>query len=192
MVALKALLFFVLNIGLGYLLVLTMKIILFYPDRKLYWGKQQIPLTPALIYRLKERLIQKLYSLLHAFLHDCQNMDYDSNITKIEQDIYLKIWDRMEFLKEYRFLPRFVKNSIQNLVSQIAFELSRYFIRTFIPYLIERYNIESYLELLEEKADISILKGYYNSYIHRFLLYFSLGFFFFTGVFNMIIYLIIR
>ncbi|MBW6516260.1 MAG: hypothetical protein K0B81_06565 [Candidatus Cloacimonetes bacterium] len=98
----------------------------------------------------------------------------------------------MKFLDEYRFLPHFVKRNIQNLVAQIVFELTRYFIRTFIPYLMERYNIESYIVLLERKGDISILKAYYNKYIYRYLLYFSLIFFFFTGIFNMIIYLIIR
>jgi len=192
MIFLKALLFVLLNLGMGYLLVFTMRSLLFYPEKKIYIGRIHIPLTPGLIFYLKNLIIQKLYKLLHDFLNDCENLETDSRISKIEHDIYTKIWDRMKFLDEYRFLPHFVKRNIQNLVAQIVFELTRYFIRTFIPYLMERYNIESYIVLLERKGDISILKAYYNKYIYRYLLYFSLIFFFFTGIFNMIIYLIIR
>jgi len=192
MLFLKPFLFVVLNLGLGYLLVFTLKALLFYPEKKVYVWKLHIPLTPGLIYYLKDLIIQKLYKLLHDFLNDCENLETDSRISKIEQDIYTKIWDKMMFLDEYRFLPQFVKRNLQNLIAQIVFELTRYFVRTFIPYLIERYNIESYIVLLERKGDISILKGYFNRYFYRFLLYFSLLFFFFTGIFNMLIYIIIR
>ena len=177
---------------MGFLLILILRTLLFSPRKKIYWGKVPIPLTPGLIYRIKDIITDKLYGLLHDFLHDCENKEIDSKISKIEKDIYVNIWDKMAFLDEHKFLPRFIKTNLQNLIAQIAYELTSYFIRTFIPYLIERYNLESYLVLLEKKADISILKGYYNRYVHRYLLYFSLSFFFLTGIFNMLIYLIIR
>lgn len=192
MIMINALLFLILNIAMGFLLVTVMRALLFYPKTKKYLGGYHIPLTPALIYRIKEHIVKQLYLLLHNFLDDCENREFDSKISRIEQDVYRKIWDRLESLKEFRYVPRFIMGKVQNLFAQIAYELTHYFIRTFVPYLIERYNIENYIAMLENKADISILKGYYQRYIHRYLLYFSLTFFFFTGLFNMIIYLIIR
>ena len=192
MIMIRALLFLFLNIAMGFLLVTTIKALLFYPRTKKYLGGFHIPLTPALIYRIKGHITKQLYLLLHNFLNDFENADFESKIAQIEQDIYRKVWDKLESLKGIKYVPKFIMSQIQKLFAQIAYEMVHYFIRTFIPYLIEKYNIESYLATLDNKADISILKGYYQRYIHRYLLYFSLTFFFFTGLFNMIIYLIIR
>jgi uncharacterized membrane protein YheB (UPF0754 family) len=192
MFLLKALLFLLLNLGMGFLLVITLRALLFYPDKKKYIGTFPVPFTPALIYRLKNYVIKYLHDLLSNFLQDCQNIDKESKIKEIENSMYDKMMKKLEFIDSYYFIPQVVRLGLKSVIAQLLFELTRYFIRTFIPYLIERYSIEGYIELLEKKADISILTGYYNRYVHRYLLYVTLSFFFFTGIFNMLIYLIIR
>lgn len=192
MVIIKAFLFLFINLGMGFLLVFTLQTLLFFPEKKKYIKGVHIPLTPGLVYHLKGLIVKKLYTLLHDFLNDCENLEVDSRISKIEQNLYTQIWDRLNVLNDNKYIPQFITRNLQNLLAQIIFELTRYFIRTFIPYLIERYNVESYIALLEKKADISILKDYYTRYIHRFLLYVTLSFFLFTGILNMFIYLIVR
>lgn len=192
MVLIRALLFLFLNIGLGYLLVICLRAALFSPIRKKYLFGWHIPITPGLIYQIKERLADYIHSILNDFLRDCENIDIDSRISQIEQQIYHKVLDRIDSLKLSSRIPRWIAKNLRDLTAQIAFELTRHVVRTFIPYLLEKYDVEQYISILEQRADISILKGYYNRYFHRFLLYFSLSFFFMTGIFNMLIYLIIR
>lgn len=192
MVLLKGFSFLLLNVGLGFMLVVTMRAILFYPSKRITIKGLHVPLTPAMVYRLKNKIVDKLHRLLHDFVRECEDMSVESRITKLEDDLFNRILERMSFLDKYRYLPGFIKKKLQKLVAQLTFEIVRYFIRTFIPYVIERYQISNYIRILEEKADISFLVEYYNRYIHRFLLYFSLSFFFLCGVFNMIIYFIIR
>jgi|SRR5690554_687589 len=192
MVLIRALLFLFLNIGLGYLLVICLRAALFSPIRKKYLFSWHIPITPGLIYQIKERLADYIHSILNDFLRDCENIDIDSRISQIEQQIYHKVLDRIDSLKLSSRIPRWIAKNLRDLTAQIAFELTRHVVRTFIPYLLEKYDVEQYISILEQRADISILKGYYNRYFHRFLLYFSLSFFFMTGIFNMLIYLIIR
>jgi hypothetical protein len=192
MVIVKALLFLLLNIGLGYLLVVSLRAALFFPTEKKYLFGWPIPITPGLIYQIKRKIADHLHSILNDFLRDCENIDVDSRISQIEKQIYHRVLDRIDSLGLGRKIPKWLAKQIRDLFAQIAFELTRYFVRTFIPYLLERYNVEQYIILLDQKADISILKGYYTRYFHRFLLYFSLSFFFLTGIFNMLIYLIIR
>jgi uncharacterized membrane protein YheB (UPF0754 family) len=192
MVLIRALLFLFLNIGLGYLLVICLRAALLSPIRKKYLFSWHIPITPGLIYQIKERLADYIHSILNDFLRDCENIDIDSRISQIEQQIYHKVLDRIDSLKLSSRIPRWIAKNLRDLTAQIAFELTRHVVRTFIPYLLEKYDVEQYISILEQRADISILKGYYNRYFHRFLLYFSLSFFFMTGIFNMLIYLIIR
>jgi uncharacterized membrane protein YheB (UPF0754 family) len=192
MLLLRAFLFILLNVSLGYILVSIIRIILFYPAEAKFIGDKKMPFTPALVYSLKKQIIRKLYNRLHDFIRECEDFTDASRITKYEKMVYNRIEESLTSLDKIRYLPGFIAKEIKSICAQIGLEFSRHFIRSFIPFLMEKYNVESYIELLNQKLEIAVLKEYYDRYVHRYLLYLVLSFFFLTGIFNMLIYLIIR
>ncbi|MFA5498997.1 MAG: hypothetical protein WC327_05565 [Candidatus Cloacimonadia bacterium] len=149
-------------------------------------------MTPALLYRWKGWLIDKLRKMLYEFLRDCEDKELDSRVKRLEERVYKKIWEKMDVVNRARYLPKFIARYVQAIIAQIVYEFVSYFIRTFIPYLIEEYRIERYIDLLEIKLDVGIVEKYYDRYVHRFLCYFSLFIFIFIGFYNSVIYLLIR
>lgn len=125
-------------------------------------------------------------------LCECNNYDYESSITGLERKVYNQVLDKFASLKELRYLPPFIIDRVGLLAAQISFEVFRQFIRSFVPFLIEEYKVETYLDLLLQKIDVRVIRNYYLSYVHKYLVYVSASFFFLMGLFNMVVFLIVR
>ncbi len=191
MIFLKSLLFPVFNIGLGLFLVNGILVALFYPSKEWKIGSLKIPLTPALIYSQKRRIIAKLYHLLNDFLTNCSNFNNDNIVSKIEAEVHKMIVEQLKVIDNISYLPELIKEKIKSICSDIIFKIVRYIIRTLIPFLAEQYMVESYIDLLDEAIDVEVLKKYYLEYIHKYLTYAAISIFFLLGLYNMIVYLII-
>ena len=191
MFAVKALAFLILNVSLGYLLAVMVKSLLFYPSRPKYFGYYKLPLTPGLVHRSKAVLISKLNSYVSVFIRDCQDFSEQGRIYIFEMKVYAYVIDSLSEKKIMKSIPSFFEKPIKTIIAQFAFEIVRYFVRSFIPYLMDRYSLDCYLGLLDRKLEVSVLEGYYNRYFHRYLTLLFLSFFFMTGVFNMLIYILI-
>ncbi len=152
----------------------------------------KVPFTPGFIFRQKENLSQKLHDLLESLLIECKNFDYESNISRLERKTYNQVLDKFLSLKKVRCLPHFFLDRISLLSAQISFEVFRQFVRSFVPFLIEEYKVESYIDLLDQKIDVYIIRKYYLRYVHRYMVIVSACFFFLMGLFNMIVFLIVR
>ena len=74
----------------------------------------------------------------------------------------------------------------------IYYEMIKQFLRSFVPYLMEKYRVEKYIDLIEAKLDMKIIKGYYKRFIYRYMLFFFAGLGTFVGIINMIWYFIIH
>jgi hypothetical protein len=137
-------------------------------------------------------LINKLHTLLRDFIYDCEHEQKENKISAIETRVYERIWHGCRFLEKIRYLPRSMIETIRHSISLFIYEMVKQFFRRFLPYMINRYNIESYIDLVEEKIDVNIIRDFYLKYIHKFFLLIVLVFCFLIGLFNMIIYLIIQ
>jgi len=74
----------------------------------------------------------------------------------------------------------------------IVFEVVKQFLRTFVPYLMEKYEVNKYIELLDKKLDVDIIKEYFNKYVYKYVLMFVLAVHFLIGFGNMLIYLCVK
>ncbi len=192
MVYIKPFVFIFFNLLSGFLMVFIIKAFLFIPRKeKRLFGKKVIG-TPAFAYRKKIWLIKKMEKMLSDYIRDSKDESEDSRISKWEQEAFQKAWDKFEFLEKIKYLPRVFKEKIRYFLSVIVFEIVKQFLRTFIPYLMEKYEATKYIQLLDKKLDMEIIRDYFNRYVYKYMLIVSLSFFFLIGLGNMIIYLIIK
>jgi uncharacterized membrane protein YheB (UPF0754 family) len=192
MVFIKALIFIVFNLLSGYLIVFAGKALLFLPRKPKFWNGKQIPFTPGFLYRKKDWLIQKIRKWVDDYLRDTKIETADSRISKWEKEAFDKAWAKFEFVEKPKFIPHFIKEQAHYLLSILVYELMKQFLRSFVPFLIKEYKLEKYINLAEMKLDVDILYHFFQKYIYKYLLYFSLAFFFLVGFGNMILYFIVH
>ncbi len=192
MVFLYSIIFLAYNLFIGFLLVFIIKVFLFIPREKLYIGNKKVPFTPGFAFRKKDWLIQKLSSILSDFLRDCRDEKDESMISKWELEVFKKTWDKLESIENIKFVPRAVKEKIHYFCSVLVYEIVKQFLRSFIPYLIENYKVSKYIDVLSQKLDMNIICGYFNKYVFKYMMLFSLAIHFLIGLGNMIVYLIIH
>ncbi|OQX71764.1 MAG: hypothetical protein B6D62_01475 [Candidatus Cloacimonas sp. 4484_275] len=192
MVLLKAFLFLVANLFIGFLLVFLIKAFLFYPSKELYFFGKKVPFTPALLYRKKDWLINKITSMLKDYLRDCDKTDEQTKISEWEMLAYEKAWEKFSGIESIKIMPAFLRNKIRQMMSVIIYEIVKQFFRSFVPYLIARYNIENYIDLLSKKLDVDTLFIFFNKYIFKYMFMISLASFFLIGIYNAVFYLIVH
>ena len=158
----------------------------------MYVGSKKVPFTPGFAFRKKDWLIQKLSSILSDFLRDCRDEKDESMISKWELEVFKKTWDKLESIENIKFVPRAVKEKIHYFCSVLVYEIVKQFLRSFIPYLIENYKVSKYIDVLSQKLDMNIICGYFNKYVFKYMMLFSLAIHFLIGLGNMIVFLIIH
>jgi len=158
----------------------------------LYIGGKKVPLTPGFAFHKKDWLIQKLSSILSDFLRDCKEEKDESIISKWELEVFKKTWDKLESIENIKFVPRAVKEKIHYFCSVLVYEIVKQFLRSFIPYLIENYKVSKYIDVLSQKLDMNMICGYFNKYVFKYMMLFSLAIHFLIGLGNMIVFLIIH
>ncbi len=181
------------NILPGFTTVWIIRLLLFNPEYEHHFPNgKKAPLTPGLIYWGKNWLIKKLTSLLEDYIYDTRNMDQESRISKWELTVYRKVWNKMEFISEIKFLPSSWKEKIRYFCAFIIYEITKQFFRSFIPYLMDHFAVRKYVELLDQKLDVDIIKTFYVKYIFKYMMLLSLAIALFISIWNIIIYLIIK
>ncbi|MDP8200791.1 MAG: hypothetical protein P9M11_01465 [Candidatus Tenebribacter burtonii] len=192
MFIIKPLIFIVVNMLFGFLYVYAIKIFLFIPSKKKKIFEKHIPFTPAFVYRKKSWLIKKIKTMVNDYINDTKNDADDSRIAKWEQKVFQKTWDKITFMDDLKFIPRTIRDNIKYFISTIVFEVVKQFLRTFVPYLMGKYELNKYIELLDKKLEVDIIKEYFNKYIYKYVLMFVLAVHFLIGLGNMLIYLCIK
>jgi len=192
MIFLKSLIFLVFNLLTGFLIVTSVRAFLFLPRKELFLGGKKIPYTPGFLYRKRNLLIKKLQSLLRNYLNDTKDSSDRSKITIWENRVFKSVWDELETIENIRFLPAFIKSNLRYSIALIAYELTRQFLRSFIPFLLEKYKAQRLIDIVEEKLNMQIIAEFYDKFVYKFSLIFFLVINFFIGLGNMIVYLLIN
>ncbi|MBN2460146.1 MAG: hypothetical protein JXB60_00955 [Candidatus Cloacimonetes bacterium] len=191
MVFLKGLTFILFNLLLGFLIINSIRAILFFPRHKIYVFNKKVPGTPGLLYRKKEWLINKLHTSLHDYISSCQTRNGRTLVSRWENRVFDSAWEKFSFIDDIRLLPRKLRNKLHYIFALFFYEIARQFLRSFVPYLLEKYHADKYIVLLDHKLDMEIITGYYNRYINRYLMYFFLFLGFVIGLINMVWFFII-
>jgi len=192
MFIIKPLIFIIVNMLFGFIYVFAIKIFLFIPSKEKKINGKRIPLTPAFVYRKKIWLIKKIKKMVNDYINDTKDDTDDSRIAKWEQKVFQKTWDKITFMDDLKFIPRSIRDNIKYFIATIVFELVKQFLRTFIPYLMEKYELNKYIELLDKKLEVDLIKEYFNKYVYKYVLMFVLAVHFLIGLGNMLIYLCIK
>ncbi|MCF7793643.1 MAG: hypothetical protein K9M95_07500 [Candidatus Cloacimonetes bacterium] len=177
----------------GFLVTYLIKQALFFPDKeKRFPNGKKVPLTPGFAYKAKNYLIHRITRLVQDFINDSRNNDSESRISKWENDMFHKAWNKFEPIENIKILPHKWKENIRFFFASIIYQLTKQFLRSFVPYLMEHYEVEKYIELIDKKIDMDIIKHYYERYIYRYVMYVVLAIGFVVGLWNVIIYLIVK
>ncbi|MBN1949308.1 MAG: hypothetical protein JW784_06155 [Candidatus Cloacimonetes bacterium] len=192
MLILRCLAFLVFNLLTAFFIVFSIKAFLFYPRHSWFINGKRVIFTPGFLYRQKSRLFHGLDNLLNNYLRETASASDKTKIAEWEKKAYRRAWENLQGVENIRFLPHSIKEKIRYYLALVCYEAVRQFLRTFIPFLLERYQARRLITEMELRLDVAVLEDYYNRYIYRFMLVFFLGIAFCIGLGNMIIYIIIR
>lgn len=192
---LRIIVILLLNVIFGYLIVYSLKFMLFYPRRKLYFLGRPVPLTPGLLPRYKERYYSLCLFHLQKFLGGIEDFTESSLVTKIEgyliDNLNSYINDFKQKSKLYSSLP-FFRSKLDKLLNFLVVFISRKLVRDLVPILLEKYEVRNKLDLLAQKIDINFLYRVFNRYVYKYMLLFSIIVFALIGFLNMIFFLLVN
>ncbi|MDO9577390.1 MAG: hypothetical protein Q7J16_05855 [Candidatus Cloacimonadales bacterium] len=193
MVFLKSILILLWNMLPGFLIVFSIKQLLFFPrEEKHFSNGKKIPLTPGFAYKFKNWIMHKIKRLLQDYINDSKNFSEKSRISIWEETFFQNVWDKFEFFENIKYIPHSWKENIRYFFSMVFYEIAKQFLRKFVPYLMDYFEVDKYVELLDKKIDIDLVKKFYCAYIYKYVMLFVLAWGFFNGFWNLIIYLIIK
>lgn len=165
---------------------------LFYPNRKIYFRDKKIPLTPGFLYRKKEQLMHKIHRMLYDYLGDCEKIDERTRIAKWERKAYSSAYNRFQWISDIRWIPSAITNKIHQFVAKVVYEIVRQFLRKLVPFLLEKYKLESYFEIINQKLDIEIVKEFFMRYVFKWIIILLLVIYGIIGLLNGFLFLIIK
>ncbi len=190
---LKFLAFIIINIVvLGILPVLVLIVFLFYPKKEKYFKNRKIPLTPAFLYRKKKFYLDQLHRYFYDYLKDCKS---DSDATKIaqwEDKAFKKAYEKLQFISDFKWLPSFIKNAVHSFLANICYQLVSQFFRKLVPWLMEKYELKQYIDLLDTKLDVDMLRDFLMQKAFKYVIIFFAAIFGLIGLLNALLFLILN
>ena len=192
MIFLKSLIFPLANCFYGFLIVFLLRCFLLTPKSEIRISGKRLPLTPGFLYRKRNQVIKLMQDTLNNYLKDCQDTSQLSRISVWENRIFRNVWERMESVDNIKFLPHFITSNIRYGIALVAYELARQFLRTFVPFLLEKYKAQHLIDIVDEKLDMKIVTEYFDKYVYKYMMIFFVGMGLLIGIGNMIVYLIIQ
>lgn len=192
-VLLKSVLVIVLNLLVAFGLVWLIKFLLILPlSEKRFRGKR-VPLTPGFLIRKRNKYFTRISKYYYEFAQNCHNDDdTESLIAKWEEKAYHKFWDKFDFVDSIPLLTTNMKANIRHWLALLGYEVVKQFLRSFVPFLMNKFNTDQHMNTLEKVTSPTAIKDYYNRFIHKFLLIFFLIVSGIVGFINMIIFLILH
>jgi len=191
MLLLKSLLFILWNIALGLSLVYLFKWFLFNCKARYFFGKR-IPFTPGFLVRKREWLFSKARDVLHDYLEQAANPEtHNGYLNKWLKQIHDFLWEKTEFVQEWRFLPGKLKESIRNKIVDAFTTLAGNLLRKTVPRMIEQLRVEHRIDDYDFQFSIDFFYGYFRRYVYKPMLIAFMALNLIIGIMNMILFLLI-
>lgn len=163
----RGLFILMMNMIAGLIFVYPVKVFLFYPRKPLHWRGRTIPFTPGYLYRKKVWLIGFLRGYLETYLRESDDEeDEKTRIYRWELKAYESVSGYVEFVDRIRWIPGFFKGGLRDLLQMLIFEFIRKFLRTLVPFLLDKYRVSSWIELLDRKLDVDQIFEYFIQYVY--------------------------
>ncbi len=193
MIFLKAFILLLMNVLAGFLLVQPVRWFLFFPKKQLHWFGKPVPFTPGFLRRKKTWFFTKVNFWVKYYLENAANRkDRSSKLWEWEHRIYDETYNKLDGVMRMKYLPAPVKEKIREILALFVYEFARHFLRSFVPFLVKKYELTRYIDLIEAKADVDQVMMYFDKYFHRYVTYFMLGLSGLIGLFNFVIYLLLQ
>ncbi len=190
MLILKSIGFILWNIALGLSLVYMFKWLLFNSKARYIFGKR-IPLTPGFLVAKREWLFSKARDILHDYLEQAADPDRNGYLSKWLKQIRMFLWEKTEFVQEWRFLPAKLKLNIRTKIVDAFVNLAGNILRKTVPRMIEQLRIEHRIDDFDFQFSIEFFYGYFRKYVYKPLLIAFFAVNFLIGIMNMIFFLIV-
>jgi len=191
MIFLKSLLFIVWNIALGLSLVFLFKWLLFNARPRYIFGKR-IPLTPGFFVAKREWVFSKARDLLHDYLDQAANpTTRNGYLSKWLGQIRKFLWEKTEFVGEWKFLPGKLKTTIRTKIVDAFANLATNLLRKTVPRLIEQLRVEHRIDDYDFQFSVDFFYGYFRKYVYKPLIIAFAVLNLIIGIMNMILFLII-
>ncbi|GAB1468503.1 hypothetical protein MASR2M64_12350 [Candidatus Cloacimonadota bacterium] len=191
MLLLKSLLFILWNIALGLSLVYLFKWFLFNSKARYFFGKR-IPFTPGFLVRKREWLFNKARDILHDYLEQAANPEMRGGyLNKWLQQIHDFLWEKTEFVQDWRFLPGKLKEGIRNKIVDAFSTLAGNLLRKTVPKMVEQLRVEHRIDDYDFQFSIDFFYGYFRKYVYKPMLIAFMVLNLIIGIMNMILFLII-
>ena len=191
MLFLKSLLFIIWNVLLGASLIWTLRCLLFNRKARFFFGAH-IPLTPGFIVNKRDWIFNKARAILHDYLEQAEDSKRKNGyLVKWEQKVYDAIWAKTAAFGEWKYLPHKVKVKIRTLIANTGKDIAAKVLRFLVPRIVAQLRLEYHIDRFDEQFSNEVLLGYYNRYVHKYLLYFFVAINIVIGIMNMILFLII-
>jgi len=192
MIILKSFAILGVNIGLGYLISYCLHFYLFYPYQVKILKNYQLPFSPGLLFRKKEKLITFLHLKIREYLDFSRRQVYEINfLTEFETKIFNEVYPYIKKIVDWEWLPLALSKHVDLILTQLTKLLLNQLTRKLLPFLIKEYEIKKKIDLLDLKLDIYKLKKYFEEHFYRFFLYFNLFFFVIVGFINLFLFWIL-
>ncbi|MFW5627842.1 MAG: hypothetical protein ACOCG6_01230 [Candidatus Cloacimonadaceae bacterium] len=190
MLFLKSLIFIPWNILLGMIVLWILRWILFNP-KPIYIFKKKCFLTPGFLVRKRDWLFNKARDLLFDYLHQAENANLkDGYLAKWEKKVHDFIWEKSEFVSEWRFLPAKFKQSIRRKITDGFTKIASNFLRKRVPRLAEQWRIEHRIDDYDFQFSMDFFRDIYNRYVHKFMVLGFLAINLLIGINNLILYIL--
>ncbi len=190
MLILKSIGFILWNIALGLSLVYMFKWLLFNSKARYIFSKR-IPLTPGFLVAKREWLFSKARDILHDYLEQAADPDRNGYLSKWLKQIRMFLWEKTEFVHEWRFLPAKLKLNIRTKIVDAFVNLAGNILRKTVPRMIEQLRIEHRIDDYDFQFSIEFFYGYFRKYVYKPLLIAFFAVNFLIGIMNMIFFLIV-
>ena len=193
MVVLKSIIILLLNVILAYGFVWLVKLLLVVPLHKKHFRNKHIPLTPGLLIKLRNKWYKKISNYYYEYMKNAENSDErESVIAKWEEKVYHKCWNKVEFIDNIPLLTENMRTNVKHWISLLGYEMAKQFLRSFIPFVFEKFNTNEKLLTLDNATSPKIIQQYYNKFVHKYLIIFFLIVSSIVGIINMIFFLILH
>jgi len=188
----KFLVIIIINMFLGMLPFFVALGFLFYPSQQLKWFGKKVPLTPAYAYRKKKQLISKLHRYFYEYIKDCKNVDNTTKIAQWEDKAFHAAYDKLQFISDFRWLPGFIKHPVHEFIANLCYQVVSQFFRKLVPWLMDKYELTNYIELLDKKLDVTIVREFLMKKLFKYIIIVLVIFYGLIGLFNGFIFLILK